>query len=88
MALGAPRSHVLGIVFSSMGLSVGIGLAAGLVLSVSLNKVLAQWSEQSARDPLVLLGATLILGVVGALACAVPAQRASTVDPMSALRYE
>jgi putative ABC transport system permease protein len=88
MALGAPRSHVLRIVFTSMGVSVGAGIAAGLVLAVALNKVLAQWAESSARDPLVLLAVTLLLGAAGLLACAVPARRASQADPMTALRYE
>jgi putative ABC transport system permease protein len=88
MALGASRSHVLRIVFSSMGMSVGIGITAGLVLAVALNRVLAQWSEGSARDPLVLLAVTLLLGAAGLLACAIPARKASQVDPMQALRYE
>jgi putative ABC transport system permease protein len=88
MALGASRSHVLRIVFTSMGMSVCIGIGVGLVLAVSLNKVLAQWSAGSARDPLVLLAVTLILGAAGLLACAIPARKASHVDPMQALRYE
>lgn len=88
MALGASRSHVLRIVFTSMGMSVCIGIGAGLVLAVSLNRVLAQWSAGSARDPLVLLAVTLLLGAAGLLACAIPARKASNVDPMQALRYE
>ncbi len=88
MALGAPRSHVLRIVFTSMGASVGIGIAVGLVLAVALNRVLAQWAEGSSRDPLVLVAVTVLLGGAGLLACAVPARRAAQADPMTALRYE
>jgi predicted permease len=87
MALGAQRGHVLKIVFVSTVLSVGSGVAAGLVLTIALHRVLAHWSEGSSRDPLILLGVTLLLCVVAAIACAVPARRASRVDPAAALRY-
>jgi predicted permease len=87
MALGAQRGHVLKIVFVSTVLSVGSGVAAGLVLTIALHRVLAHWAEGSSRDPLILLGVTLLLCVVAAIACAVPARRASRVDPATALRY-
>jgi predicted permease len=87
MALGAPRRHVLRIVFESTVLSVGIGMAAGLVLTLSLQRVLAHWAEGSSRDPLVVLAAALLLSVVAVVACLVPARRASRVDPVTALRY-
>jgi predicted permease len=88
MALGAQRGHVLRIVFASTVVSVGGGILAGLALTLALNKVLARWAEGSSRDPLILLVATLLLGLVAAIACALPARRASEVDPMTALRYE
>jgi predicted permease len=88
MALGAQRGHVLKIVFYSILVSVGGGVIAGLVLALALNKVVAQWAEGSSRDPLMLVGATLVLSAVAAVACAIPARRASKVDPMVALRYE
>jgi predicted permease len=88
MALGAQRSHVLGIVFTSTTVSVGGGILAGLALTLALRKVLTHWAEGSSRDPLILLAVTVVLGVVAGLACALPARRASKVDPMTALRYE
>ncbi len=88
MALGAQRLHVLGIVFTSTGVSVGGGIVAGLALTLALRKVLTQWATGSSRDPLILLAVTVVLGVVAGLACALPARRASKVDPMTALRYE
>ncbi|HEX4748871.1 MAG TPA: ABC transporter permease [Bryobacteraceae bacterium] len=88
MALGARRGDVLRVVFSSAVVSVGGGLIAGVVLTLALNQVLARWAEGSSRDTLVLLGATALLTLIAALACAAPAHRASTVDPMTALRYE
>lgn len=88
MALGAQRDHVLRIVFASTVATIGTGILAGLVLTIALNKVLAHWSEGSSRDPLILLAVTALLALVAAVACAVPARRASRVDPMTALRYE
>jgi predicted permease len=87
MALGAPRTHVLRIVFESTVLSVSSGMAAGLVLTLSLQRVLAHWAEGSSRDPLVVIEAALLLALVAVLACLVPARRASRVDPVTALRY-
>ena len=88
MALGAQRGHVLRIVFSSTVVSVGSGILAGIVLTLALQKILAQWAEGSSRDPLILLAVVVVLGAVATIACALPARRASRVDPMTALRYE
>jgi predicted permease len=87
MALGAPRVHVLRIVFESTVMSVGSGMAAGLVLTLSLQRVLAHWAEGSSCDPLVVIEAALLLALVAAVACVIPARRASRVDPVTALRY-
>ena len=87
MALGAPRTHVLRIVFESTVLSVGSGMLAGLVLTFSLQRVLAHWAEGTSRDPLVVIAAALLLALVAVVACSVPARRASRVDPVTALRY-
>jgi predicted permease len=86
MALGAPRTHVLRIVFESTVLSVGCGMAVGLMLTLSLQRLLAHWAEGSSRDPLVALAAALLLSMVAVVACSVPARRASRVDPVTALR--
>jgi predicted permease len=88
IALGAMRKDVLLIVFRSAASSVGSGVLAGLIFALALNRVLARLIEGSSRNPLVLLAVTLVLVVVAAFACLVPARRASSVDPMEALRYE
>jgi predicted permease len=91
MALGAPRAHVLRIVFRSTLVSVGSGIAAGLVLSLALGKVMAHWSQAgqaTSRDPMVLAVSTLTLALVAAAACALPARRAAETDPLTAIRYE
>jgi predicted permease len=90
MALGAQRTHVLAIVFRSTVASVGSGVVAGIVITLALSKVMAHWATDNTNsfNPLVILGATLVLAAVAALACALPALRAAGVDPMKAIRYE
>jgi len=61
---------------------------AGLALSLLFDKLASKWVTESARDPLLLGGVTLLLLVVAGLACLAPARRAASVDPMEALRYE
>jgi putative ABC transport system permease protein len=42
----------------------------------------------TARDPWVLAGAALLLGLVGLCACWVPTRRAMRVNPLNAIRFE
>jgi predicted permease len=88
VALGARRRDVLSLVALSAGTSVGIGIALGLALSLSLNRLIAQWIESGTRDPWMMLAVSLVLIVVAALACLIPARRATAIDPMVALRCE
>jgi len=88
MALGAQRAHLLRIVFASTLLTVGIGIAAGLTLTLVMNKVLAKLTEGNSRDPIILLVGALLLALVSGIASAIPARRASRVHPMAALRCE
>jgi ABC-type antimicrobial peptide transport system permease subunit len=88
MALGATAGDVGRIVFASATLSVGSGLAAGVLLSVALNRLVSQWVEGSSIQASILFGVTLLMASVAATACLGPARRASSVDPMKALRYE
>lgn len=88
MALGARRSHVLRIVFASIMLNVGSGILAGIGLTVALSRVPGAGAEGGARDLVILPAAAVLLILVAGFACAVPARRASKVEPMTALRYE
>lgn len=78
----------LGLVVRSMAASVGSGIAIGIALTFALNKVMATWDAQSARNPLLLLGAVIALAMVAALACTLPARRAAGLDPMAAIRCD
>jgi putative ABC transport system permease protein len=89
MALGAQKKDVLWNVLSSAGVSVGSGLLAGLALSFGLNRLISNWVQNSAaHDPLLILCASGVLLAAAAVACMVPSWRASSVDPMTALRCE
>ncbi len=88
LALGAQRGDLLRIVFRSALGSMGAGIFAGVALSLALSQIIAKWAQGNAHDPVILLAGTIILGLVSALACAIPARRASKVDPLVALRCE
>lgn len=88
LALGAQRGDLLRIVFRSALGSMGAGIVAGVALSLALSQIITKWAQGNARDPVILLAGTIILGLVSALACAIPARRASKVDPIIALRCE
>jgi ABC-type antimicrobial peptide transport system permease subunit len=88
VALGARRRDVLRLVALSAGTSVGLGIVAGLALSLGLNRLIARWIESGTRDPIMVLAVSGLLILVAALACMVPARRALAIDPMAALRCE
>ncbi len=88
MALGAKAADVFGLVLSATALNVGGGVLAGIFLCFALNKLATKWVNESSRDPLILGAVTFLLLATTALACSVPARRASSTDPMEALRYE
>ena len=89
MALGAGRPGVLRMVMR-MGLKlVGLGVAAGLLTSLAVTRVISNqlWGI-SPYDPLTLAMVVAVVAVAGFAACYFPARRATRVDPMIALRYE
>jgi putative ABC transport system permease protein len=88
IALGAQRRDVLWIVGVSTGTGVGLGILSGLVLSFGLGRMIAQWIENGTRDPMVVLGVSVILLAVAAIAALVPARRALAINPIEALRSE
>ena len=88
MALGADRLHVLRMVFLSTAGSVCVGVAMGLVLSLAMRRLVAQWAEGSSINVPVLAAVSVLLFAVAIVACAIPARRASVIDPMQALRAE
>jgi ABC-type antimicrobial peptide transport system permease subunit len=70
-------------------LIVALGLACGLPLMLAATRLVdSMLFGVSSSDPLSILLATTTLVAVALLAAAIPAFRASRVDPMVALRYE
>jgi ABC-type antimicrobial peptide transport system permease subunit len=88
MALGATRRHVLKAATASAGMSVGSGIAVGLVLSLSLSHVVSAWVGITTNHPLIVFSVSLLLLVVAGVACFVPARKALSIDPIAALRSE
>jgi predicted permease len=88
MALGAGRRDVLLLVLRQGMLVVVLGLSVGLLAAFALARLVAALLFVSPTDPLVFLGMALTLAAVGTLANLFPALRATTVDPLVALRYE
>jgi ABC-type antimicrobial peptide transport system permease subunit len=89
LALGASPSGVRWMVVKETLWLVAAGAAAGVLLVLPLNRLLASvLFGVSSRDPrtLIISAATVIL--VGLIAGAVPAFRASRVNPTSALRAD
>jgi len=89
MALGASRMDVLRLVLRQSFALAGMGVAIGLVGSLVLTRFIASLLfNVKATDPATFLTVAVSLAGVAVLASFIPAQRAASVDPIVALRYE
>jgi putative ABC transport system permease protein len=89
MALGARRAEVLTLVVGEGLRLCGLGIGLGLAVSVPLTRLLRSvLFGVSPADPPTLAAASAALVLVAVLACYIPARRAITIDPMTALRQE
>jgi putative ABC transport system permease protein len=86
-ALGAPRGRILGLVLRQGMVLTGLGLAIGLFATWGSTRIISTLLYGiGASDPVVLVAVISSLGAAALLACALPAWRASRVDPVIALR--
>ena len=88
-ALGASHGSVVSLVLSRGARLVGLGIALGGIGVVGGMRLMqGLLYEVGTSDPLAIGGAVMVLGLVGAVACLLPAVRAARVDPAVTLRGE
>ena len=88
LALGAPAGAVFGLIMREGLVATAIGLGIGAMGIFGLQRALqSQLFGVAAVDPVVLVAVTGLLACVAATACAVPAWRASRIDPLVALSH-
>ena len=89
MALGAQRNDVLALILGEglklVLIGIGIGIAGAVVMTRFLSSLLY---DVAPTDPLTFAVVSVVLVLVGLVACYIPARRAMRVDPMVALRHE
>jgi putative ABC transport system permease protein len=89
MALGAQQRDVLRLVLGQGGKLIGLGLICGMAATLAAARAMGSMLyNTSAQDPLTLCVITLILATVALVACFFPANRATKVNPIEALRTE
>ncbi|HUF25514.1 MAG TPA: ABC transporter permease [Gemmatimonadaceae bacterium] len=89
MALGARSLDVVGLVFRQGVVQIAVGMVLGLALAAGVSRLVQTvLFDVQPRDPAIFVGVVLVLASAGALACLLPARRATRIDPMVALRAE
>ena len=89
MALGATREGVVRMVLSDGVRMVGAGVALGVVAALSLTRLLGSLLYSvGPRDPTTFIVAPLLLVAAAVIACALPARRASRLDPVETIRAD
>ena len=89
MALGADRNRILQLVMTRGLLLSAIGLALGLAGSVAATRVMGSLLfNVTPTDPITLVVVAALIVLVAAVACLVPALRATRVDPLVVMRAD
>jgi predicted permease len=89
MALGAQRSSVVMLVMREMALTAALAVAVALPAAFGLSRLItSQLYGVKPGDPITLFSCVVLTAAMVALAAAIPARRAASVDPMKALRSE
>jgi ABC-type antimicrobial peptide transport system permease subunit len=89
MALGAGRDQVMSLVIGDAARAVVPGVILGIIGAVFLTRTMrTMLYGVGTSDPQAFAGGLAALTIVAAIACIVPARRASRVDPMAAMRSD
>ena len=89
MALGAQRAQVLRLILRRGAMLTAIGIALGLTGAAAGTRLLQDLLfGVTPLDPRTFIAVSLLFGMVATVACYLPARRATTVDPVVALRSE
>jgi len=95
MAMGAQKRDVLKLVIGEGAFLLVSGAILGMMLAAAAERAVSAMSSPashvnttSSSNPVVLIGAPLLLIALGLLACYLPARRSASIDPAHALRQE
>lgn len=89
MALGASRLRIISMVLRETLSLVTLGILLGGVVAIVLSNLVASLLYGvKAQDPLAMMAAVASILIIAALAAYLPAQRAASIEPSSALRQE
>lgn len=88
MALGASRGSVFRMIYRRSLALIAAGLAIGLALALLAAKAVGQFVVVRAWDPVTFAAVAVLLGFAALGSCYAPARRATTVEPMVALRED
>jgi len=89
VALGATASHVRRLVIGEGGRLAGSGVALGLGVALMANQLLrGLLFEIDPLDPVAILAGAVFLLTAAAVACYLPARRATRADPLAMLRSD
>jgi len=91
IALGAQPADILRLIFRTGGRLVAVGMVIGVLASLAAARLVGSQLnlfQVTNTDPLSFLGVAVLLSLVAAAACFIPARRATKVDPLEALRHD